>query len=252
MYKPSGSIVNFHINHICVLLFLAASVYNTDAIEKREPFQVPLAILTVHLNQKTGNLDEVFISYGSKTEGWAISSLNDRHIKFTLKRQVDHIYKENPRIAYMLTDFEAKHLNRVCNTLVRTLTMYERFLQRKEWGKLLYLDGYLPSFFKGFHYLMLASYCYRVQMPAFTCIPDSLFDNSFNSIKSDRRIRLWRSKPDRVIKLRIITKEVIHQIKLWQKKELNNQNRDPRDSHSKQFKHMYELLIRLYFNMMQI
>ena len=244
--------MNLPINYICFFLLLTASVYKSDAIEKRESFPVPLAILTVHLNQKTGNLDEVFISYGSKTEGWAISSLNDRYIKFTLKQQVDHIYKENSRIAHVLTDFEAKHLNQVCNSLVRTLTLYERYLQRKNWGRLLYLDAYLPAFFKGFHHLMLASYCYREPMPSFTCIPDSLFDNSFNSIKSDRRIQMWRKKPDRIMKLRILTKEVIHQIRLWQEKELTNPNRDPRTSSSKQFRHVYELFIRLYFNMMQI
>lgn len=194
----------------------------------------------------------MFISYGSKVEGWAISPVNDRYIKFTLKRQTDHIYKENPAIAHHLTDFEALHLNKICNSFIRTLYIFERHLQRKSWGKLLYMDGYLPSFFKGFYYLMQASRCFREPLPPFTNIHDSLYDNSFNSIKTDRRIQLWRSRPDRIIKLRIITKEVIHQIKLWQKKELANPNRDPRDSHSGQFYHVYGLFIRLYFNLMQV
>jgi hypothetical protein len=81
-----------------------------------------------------------------------------------------------------------------------------------------------------------------------TCIADSLYDRSPESPKSDKRITQWRETTDHVIKLRIAAKELIFQIKQWQKKELDNQKQTSWEDQSGDFVHAYEFFIRLYFN----
>ncbi len=235
--------------YIKVTILLSIFILESFALEKRESFTVPLAILTVRFDDKTGNLDEVFISYGHKYEGYAISNQNDRYIKSTAKRQIDHIYKEDITTSYLLTDFEAKHLNKVCNTFIKTLFIFEKNLQKKVWGKLLYLDAYFPTFFHGFYYLVHASRNATDPLPPNTCIPNHWFDNSFRSPKSDKRIKNWRNNPEHVTKLRVIIKEVIYQIKQWQQLELTSPNRDLRLNSDKNFKEIYSLFITMYFNL---
>jgi hypothetical protein len=84
-------------------------------------------------------------------------------------------------------------------------------------------------------------------LPKSSCISDSLFDISLASLKSDSRIKTWRTQKDHIIKLRIMTKELIYQIKDWQKKELENKDRNKEISYGKKFEEAYTLFIKTYF-----
>lgn len=235
------------------LLFISilssSFLFKPFALEEREPILIPLPHLFVRFDQRTRNLDEVFISYGSEKEGWAIANFDDRYTKYTNKRQIDHVYKEHDNIAYLLSDFEAQQLNKICESFVYTLTLFDRNLQRQRWDRLLYLDGYFPAFFQGFYYVMQAARSSKDFLPPVTCIADSLFDKSVNSPKSDRRIQYWRKNPAHLTKLRIVTKELIFQTCQWQDKELNNPERNGYLNSNIKFKEIYELFIRLYFNL---
>ncbi len=249
-----GAFIKVRLLRILLILFVSVFFFHTKttALEKREPFKVPLAILSVRFNERTNKLQEVFISYGNKDEGWAISPHNDRYIKSNDRRGVDHIYKEAPYQAYLLTDFEAYHLNKVCSSLIKTLSLFEKYLQAGEWGKLLYLDSYLPTFFKGFYYLILAARNNSDPLPPVVNVPDTLYENSFSSPLSDKRILHWRCTPDHIIKLRIVTREMIFQLKEWQKVELSTKKRDLRLIQSNKFKEIYTLFVRMYFNQNKI
>lgn len=232
------------------IILLAAVLFDSASLEKRTPFAVPLPNLFVRIDQERKTFEEVFVSYGSDREGWGIAEFDDRYIKYTLRLQVDHIYRETPRLAYILTDLEAEHLNKICNLFVRTLTIFENDLQNGQWDRLLYLDASFPAFFKGFFYVVKAAYCSRDTLPPATRISDTLFDETFDSPKSDRRIQTWRTTPEHITKLRIIARELIYQIRQWQKMELNNKKRQPFVINDKvRFKEAYELFIKMYFNM---
>ena len=191
----------------------------------------------------------MFISYDKEREGWAIADYNDRYIKSTNRRQIDHIYKEHKNIAYLLSDFEARQINKICDSFIHTLILFDRYIYRQRRDRLLYLDGYLPSFFKGFYYVMLAAHSSKDSLPPVTNIADSLFDKSVYSPKSDKRIQQWYSSTIYLTKLRIVTKELIYQIYQWQKIELTNKNRSFYLYKNTNFKEVYELFIRLYFNL---
>ena len=82
-------------HRVCLILLFSALFFTLTPIEEREPFPVPLAHLFVRIDRRTGKFDEVFISFpGNDREGWGIAEFDDRYIKFTLRRQVDHIHRE--------------------------------------------------------------------------------------------------------------------------------------------------------------
>jgi hypothetical protein len=232
---------------LCLFSFLI--ICQSDAeVEKRRPFQVPLAIITPAFNSD-GKLEEVFVTFEGQHEGWAVSFADDRYVKDTKRIRIDHTYKETPTQYYLISPFEAEVLNRVCLSWEETLKIFEHQLKNNDWGRCLYLDAYFPPFLKGFYYLYCSSKSSFSVLPQITNINDSLFENSFNSMKSDNRIAAWRSNNEHIIKLRIAAKELDYQIEKWRKTDLDNPSRDAWEDHSKEFINSFELFVRLYFNL---
>jgi hypothetical protein len=215
--------------------------------QKRQPFTIPLPLLTTLF--EGDQFVETFVTFGGTSEGWAIGCIDDRYVKDTRRERVDHFFRERPASAYHISPFEAKILERVCKKFEETLVLYEKDLKGGRWGRLLYLDGYFPQFFRNFFYLYCAAHNSMSALPKVTRVADSLYEESFMSIKSDRRIDTWRVNPEQVVKLRIAAKELAFQMKAWREKVLAIPEMDPRQDRSKQFRESYELFIRLYFNL---
>jgi len=231
----------------CGLFLISAT--DLFALEKRSAYDIPLALLSPRFNPD-GTLDEVFVTFGSESEGWAISCLDDRYVAVNMNglTRKDVVYREEPEYAQLITPFEAEVLDKVCQSFIKTLQIYERDLAGFRGDRLRYLDPHFISFFRNFHHLVCAARNSPNALPRDTYIEDSLYEISDTSEKTDKRIELWRENPDQIIKLRIASKELIFQIKQWQKKELRNAKRDVWEDNSKKFVEIYELFLRLYFN----
>jgi hypothetical protein len=229
----------------CGLILFAT--HALQALEKRSPFDVPLAILTPSFNPD-GSLNEVFVMFDRDLEGWGIARIDDRYVKDSRSMRLDYLHREIAQRAFLLSPFETEVLDKVCQSLITTLQIYERDLAASRWGRLHYLDAHLVYFFRGFYHLFCAARNSPETLARVAAIEDSLFVSSTESAITDRRIALWRSNPDHIIKLRIAAKELIFQIKQWQKKELKNHKRDVWEDKSRDFAKTYELFIRLYCN----
>jgi len=218
--------------------------------ESSVQFSVPLAFLTIRFNEKSGILDEVFINYEKKqNEGWAIRGGDDEYIYFAQKKEITHIYKELPFFSADVSDFEASQINKICNSFIATLHIMEKHLETQKWENLSYLDFYMAPFFRGFYYIIYAARCGRNSLPAVTCINENRYDISIPSMKSEQRVKSWYSNPENIIKFRVIIKELIFQIKLWQKEELTNPDRNnPENRYKNKFFKIYTLFITIYFN----
>lgn len=223
-------------------------VFGTVSLQEREPHLIPLARVIPYFDVHTGQLDEVFIQYGSNNEGWGISDMHDRYVKDTQRKNLEFTHKEMKHAAYLISDFEAKQIVRVMKTFSRTLEGLERDLERQNWGRCLYLDNYLPLFLKGFYYLISAAKRSREVFPVTACVADSLFDLTIDSPKSDKRIKFWQDNPEQVIKLRITIKELIFQMGKWKEKDLNIKKRDMWVDNSLKFALAFDLFIKYYFN----
>jgi hypothetical protein len=229
----------------CGLLLQVA--FSLKAFEKRSAFDIPLPYLCLSLNSDS-TLDEVFVSFGHDLEGWGISPINDRYVNNSSSVHKESVYKELPEYAQLLSPFETKVLDRVCESFIATLQTYENDLANSRWDRLRYLDPYFNSFFRGFFHLYNAALKATDLLPPVVYIDDSLLTSLSDSAKTDQRIAMWQHTPDHSIKLRIAAKELIFQIKQWQKKELRNVKRDVWEDKSWDFLKAYELFIRLYFN----
>jgi hypothetical protein len=221
---------------------------------KRTAFSIPLARLSVSFDERTHVFEKVKVSLGgsddnSSDECWIIAPITDYEIKVTHEGRQKFVHTEAPDKAYIISDFEAEILNKVSKSFISTLEIFEKDLQKNRFDRCLYLDAYFPRFLKGFYYLYCAARNSPYALPRSACIPDSLFDISLTSTKSDERIKTWQGLPDHIIKLRIITKELIYQIKEWQKKEIENPSRNVEVPAGKVFEEAFTLFVKIYFNM---
>lgn len=236
---------------ILFVVFIAVffSVSLAGGVRKRRQFTIPLALVTV-LFDSDNRFVEAFVTYNNNSEGWAIGMEDDRYVKDTRRERVDHFYREKRMSAHCISPFEAKVLEKVCKKFEQTLAIYEKDLKHGRWDRLLYLDGYFPSFFRGFFYLYCGAHNSFSALPKVTHIADSLYDESFLSRKSDIRITVWENNPDHVVKLRIAAKELAFQLKQWRVRELAIPEMGlMRQDKTKQLREAYELYIRLYFNL---
>ena len=224
-----------------------------EEIGKRSSFSLPLARLSVSFSERTHVFEKVRVSFDSdrdfSNEFYTIEPLNDFEIKDNSDCRQKLVHLEQPDKAYIISDFEARILNKVCKSFISTLEIFEKDLHKEKWNRCLFLDAYFPRFLKGFYYLYCAARNSPYAIPKSATIPDSLYDVSLASPKTDKRINSWKSKPDQIIKLRIISKELIYQLKEWQKKELDNPHRNIEVPAGKKVEQAFTLFIKIYFEL---
>jgi hypothetical protein len=222
-------------------------------IGKRSSYTLLFARLSASFDDRTHVFEKVRGSFDTETdpsdEFFLIGPIDDYQIKETKSGRQKFLHMEQPDKAYIISDFEAQILNKVCKSFIGTLEIFEKDVHKEHWDRCLYLDCYFPRFLKGFYYLYCAARNSPYAMPKSACVADSLYDVSLTSPKSDKRIQSWISQPDYLIKLRIITKELIYQLKEWQKKELDNPNRNVEVPSGKKVEQAFTLFMKIYFNL---
>jgi hypothetical protein len=220
---------------------------------KRSSFSLPLCRLSVSFSDRTHVFEKVKVSFDTdddiSSEYTYIEPITDYEIEESKDGRQKIVHMEEPDKAYIISDFEAKVLNRVTKSFINMLEIFEKDVHKEHWDRCLYVDAYFPRFLKGFYYLYCASRNSPYAMPKSACISDSLYDISLISPKSDKRIVSWRSQPNYAIKLRIITKELIFQLKEWQKKELDNPHRNIEIPAGKKVEQAFNLFEKVYFNL---
>lgn len=212
-----------------------------------------MARLSVSFSERTHVFEKVRVSFDTDDdpaqEFYSIEPITDVEIKETSGGRQKMVHLEQPDKAFIISDFEAQVLYKVCKSFISTLEIFEKDVHKGHWDRCLFLDSYFPRFLKGFYYLYCAARNSPYAMPKSACVPDSLYDISLTSPKSDKRIKSWISKPDHLIKLRIIAKELIFQLKEWQKKELDNPSRNVEVPAGKKVEQAFTLFIKIYFEL---
>lgn len=234
-----------HYFFIFTILFICVSL-SGQALEKRTSFDIPLSKLSI-LNDTLTGREGARISINGSIEYALIFPITDYLIKNNSDGRVTTVYQEGLDRAFVISDFEATQLNRVTNGLVETLTRLEIDIGKKRWDRCLYLDSFLPRFLRCYYALYNASRDYNC-IPEIACVPDSAYDISLNSPKSDARINSWKVSDAQQLKIRIAVKEFIEQAQIWQKKELANPKRNPLVSSGELFEKKFTVFVRSYFN----
>lgn len=231
-----------------LFVFSFFSIGSVAELLPRESYSIDLPRITVAINDTTGKCNHVRISFENSDDYVIIGEFDDLNVKSTRNGVEKMVFRESMEKSYQLTGFEAEQINKVCKYFIETLEQFESNLQNEHWGRCLYLDAYLPRFLDGFYFLMNVARNALENMPPEAHIPDSLYDVSQNSPKTDERILKWRVSTDNVVKLRIATKELIFQTRAWQKKELANSKRDVEMPSDSEFIRSLLFFERVYFN----
>lgn len=241
MRQPNNS------KRILLLVALATATF-AQQLGKRSEFDVPLTKMTLGIDEQTDRFKRVRVVIDEDKEYAVITRLHDMLVKNTRMGTEKTHYQESPDRAFIISKFEAEQISRTVRGFVLTLDVFEKDLKRQRWDRCLYLDAFFPRFLKRFYYLVCAARNSPHAMPWVARIPDNEYDVSLNSPKSDKRIAMWQNQPDYTIKLRIISKELSYQMRLWQKKELDNPNRNMEVAYSAKAEEAYGLFVRMYFN----
>lgn len=220
----------------------------TAAVMPRAVFTIPLTNISYTAPHDSVE-ERVSIWFDKVDEWWEVTHNVQKHIKEKDMNTEEEVFTKPSSQGLLLSPVEAQLISKICKGLIKTLEGFEHDLKNNRWDKCLYLDSYLSSFFHEFYHLYSVCHSSTNALPAVTSITDSLYDRSPESPKSDKRITAWRQTTDHVIKLRIAAKELVYQIKQWQKKELDEPEKTTWEDQSGDFVQAYELFVRLYFNL---
>jgi hypothetical protein len=248
-YRLTGPVFMAGIILACSQVFSAPQdTESAIPLGKRAPFNVPLAKISVAMDETTNDLKNVRISYEGSNDYVVITPYDDERIRLTAEGREKEVLREQPELAYFTSDFESDELHKVTHTFISTLQIFENDLRHERWDRCLYLDSYLPRFLRGYYYLCDAIREFREPLPRNARIPESAFDVSLNSPKSDERINMWKNDKDYVIKLRIVAKELTFQLKQWESKDRKKIKNSPELFLDTKVKEAFGLFIHVYFN----
>ena len=219
----------------------------------REAFEIGLQKLSLgndptHSSYKTIRID---LNQTNKQSEYAlITRLDDYYIKNSANSSKKITYSEVSEFTNYASTFELECCGKVVTSFLKVLKQFDALLQKKNWNRCLYLDSYFPRFLQSFYYLNCAMFNSLEVLPQSCAVPDSLFDVSLNSKKSDKRIQIW-TRNDTGIKLQIASRELDFQLQQWLKrdfKEGRNSTRHMVNGLSQHLQQVYLLFISLYFN----
>lgn len=230
---------------ICITLLF--SFVSSQPIEKRTSYNIPLIKLSLLRNKDNSDFKNIRVPINGKKEYAVITEGSDLHITLSRLGKKKIVYAEPSDSRFLLTSLEVKQLKRLLYSLIKTLKLFERDLQKQRWDKCLYLDCFFPKFLKSFYHFNCTALSSTQALPPELNIPDRLFDISLKSEKTDKRIQTWRKNKETAIKLRIALKELIYHINYWQEKELSELSTGEKIEYSTSFKEAYQLFVRLYF-----
>jgi hypothetical protein len=205
--------------------------------------------MTLANNKETDLFKNVRVPIDGREEYAIIRRYGDTHVKSTRMGTERTHHQESPDRAFIITKFEARQISKVVRSFIATLEIFERDLKRKKWDRCRYLDSFFPRFLKRFYYLVCSARNSVQAMPRIARVPDSEYDVSLNSPKTDKRIEMWQKESEYTIRLRIISKELAYQLKYWQKKELDNSRRNQEIAYSAKAEEAYSLFVHMYFNL---
>jgi hypothetical protein len=250
-----GSFKRFSCHSIALsLLFsLPAGVKaDTDTkelqLQPREEFKLDLPKITVSTDYITQDFSGVRIGFSGSNDQILIGTGNDMYIKNSPRGSDKTLYGESLEKESFLTKFEIKTISMVNKSFIKTLNDFNGLLQRKEWAKCRYLDIYLPNFLKGYYYFIGAARSSTCALPRSARVPEDEYDVSQNSSKTDWRVRKWQLDPEYVIKLRIATQELAHQLGVWQRL-LEKEKSEEDIVTPKEMEEALIIFVRVYFSL---
>ena len=231
-----------------IITIMLSKVTPLGAVSERDSFGIPLAIVVAYFDRDSKKLSEVLVKYHNDMEGWTISFTDDRYIKDTKNKTREHVHIERRGLASSISPFEAEVIYKVLKSFEKTLNVFSTDLEKERWGRILYLDGRFPLFLFSFYNLLSAAVASYDEIPKSASIDRALFEDSFSSPLSDKRVNTWKKDSEHILKLRIAAKELSFQSKKWREESLKKAKLNVDSRTMINFGKAFALFMKLYFN----
>ena len=242
-----GEAINIR-TYILTLLLIVA-VVQVYSLDNREEFTTPILRLAIKNDRENEGSKVVYIYSDDYEQYSIIGFINDIEVVNKKGAIYKTLYTESSSTSYTLSKFERKNLKDVISSLEKTLKVLNSNLDKKNFDRCRYLDGYFPKFLKGFYKLSSLTFASSTALPEVANIDESLYDVSLSSPKTDKRIADWQRDKEYIVKLRISIRELLFQIKKWEKNlVLDPHIKNAAIGYSKEFNMAYELFVKMYFN----
>jgi hypothetical protein len=238
------------------LLFVCSFAYSQSGsiseafqLQPREEFSLEIPKMNVSVDDETKEFNGVRITFPPEYNDQVfIGTYDDLYIKNKSSGREKMLYRELPEKAAFFSKFEVQNIIKVNEYFISALEVFDKLLQKNNWGRCLYFDAYFPHFLCSYYSLIGAARNSECALPIGARVPEDEFDVSQNSPKSDARINRWRSSQDTIIKVRIAAKELANQLGLWEK-SLDKVKDNVDIATPKELEDAFLVFVRTYFGL---
>lgn len=179
------------------------------------------------MDESSGNCNKVCISFEDSKDQVIITTLEDYRSEDSKNGLKKMVFREPSERAYLISQFEAQQISRVCKTLIKVLESFDESLEKRKWDRCQGLDSYLLRFLKGFNNLISCASNNTVRLIPSKYCPDTVYSISVDLQKLENRIGHWRDDIQSRSKLQTVLKELLFQCRIWNRDiSQNKKNQD--------------------------
>lgn len=223
-----GGTLRSYISILVIVIFLLVGISDSKNLitntqtKKHESYLSKALPSIIHFqgsfDEETNKCSKISINYENKKGQIIITNLEDYFVEDSKNGAKKTIFREPQERAYFISEYEAKQIEKCNYVIIRMLEELDQCLLKKEWGHLQGLDSYFMRFLKNYNILICCSTNNTVFLFSHKYDYDSLYDISMDLGKLDSRINNWRIDVEFRSKLHTVTKELLFQCRIWQKK----------------------------------
>ncbi|NLL13176.1 MAG: hypothetical protein GX267_07215 [Fibrobacter sp.] len=207
---------------------------------------IPVSInIQGFMDENSGMCNKVILFFEDSRDQVIITTMEDYSAKDSKHGAKKMVFREPAESAYLLSQFEAQQISKVCRTLVKVLEAFDESLEKGKWDRCQGLDSYLLRFLKGFNFLISCASNNTVSLiPAKHC-PDSIYGIAVDLPKLEARINHWKTDAQSRTKLHTVLKELLYQCRIWQR-DLSQQNQNQDIMINERFIKAMNIFIKIY------
>lgn len=207
---------------------------------------IPVSInIQGFMDEKSGMCNKVILFFEGSRDQVIITTMEDYSTKDSKDGAKKMVFREPAERAYLISQFEAQQLCKVCRTLLKVLEAFDESLEKGKWDRCQGLDSYFLRFLKGFNFLISCASNNTVRLiPAKFC-PDSIYSISVDLPKLNARVNHWRTDAQSRSRLQTVLKELLYQCRIWQR-DISQHKRNQEIMINEGFIKAMDIFIKIY------
>lgn len=208
---------------------------------------IPVSInIQGFMDENSGMCNKVILFFEDSRDQVIITTMEDYSVKDSKHGAKKMIFRETAEKAYLISQFEAQQISKVCRTLIKILEAFDESLEKRKWERCLGLDSFLLRFLKGFNFLISCASNNTVMLIPAKHSPDSIYNISVDLAKLNARTDYWKTDIQNRSKLQVVLKELLYQCRVFHR-DISHYKRNQDILINKGFIEAMDIFIKIYF-----